>query len=428
MSLEDRIHNIEQCNRCSQCKFVHMPKSQEFSSICPSKYQSRFHASSAGGQVISAYGYHKNLIEASPKMIDSVFACSMCGACETMCKSHMGDNVEPFDTILEFRAQLAEDGKVPETLSNMVKHLEQEGAPHGKRDERSRWAEGLDIKDARKETVDVLLHIGSGQAYSEKQWDNLRFIVKLLKSAKVDFGIAYDSESDSGGLAYEIGYRSVADKLAQEWADLVQKSQAKTLLAISAEAYSAFKNVYPRLNKKLSSVRVLHTTEFFEELLQQGKLSLGMKNTGKVAYHDSCRLGRRSEEYIPWNGEYIRVLNTMAVTDTPRKVNYGNDGNYDAPRQLLSRVDGLDMVELERTRQYSFCCGGCTGVKETYPDMADGAAQELLREAESVGAEVLVSGSSCCQANMAAAAKRSNSSVKVAYLFDLLEASIQEDA
>ena len=112
MSLESRIHNIEQCNRCSQCKFVHMPKSREFSSVCPSIDFGKFHAYSGGGKVISAYGYHKNVTEASPRMIESVYACTMCGACDTLCKSHMGDNVEPFDTILEFRAQLADDGLV----------------------------------------------------------------------------------------------------------------------------------------------------------------------------------------------------------------------------------------------------------------------------------------------------------------------------
>ncbi len=427
MSLDDRIHNTEQCNRCSQCKFVHMPKSKDFSSVCPSIDFGDFHAYSGGGKVITSYGYNKGVIDVSPKMVESVYACTMCGACDTMCKSHMGDNVEPFDTILEFRARLAEDGIVPETLANIVKHLEQEGTPVGKRSERALWAEGLELKDARKESVDVLLHIGSDNAYDPKQKEELRFIVKLLNKANVNFGIAYDAESDSGGLAYELGFRDVASKLAKEWHGIVKQSKAKIILAASAEAFATFKNVYPRIELPFDSIKVLHTTEFVEQLLSEGKLSLNLAGGAKVAYHDSCKLGRRSEDYTPWNGKYIRVLNTMAVTDTPRKVNYGNDGNYEAPRNLLSRVEGLDVVELERTRQYSYCCGGGCGVKETYPEMSDMAAQSCLSEAAAVGAEVLVTASPNCKRNMSESAEKHGSPVKVANLFELLAQSMKEE-
>ncbi len=427
MTLENRVDYIEQCTRCSQCKFTHMPKSKDFSSACPSKYHSKFHASSAGGQLITAYGYQKGVIEVSPNMVDSVYACSMCGACDTMCKTHQGDNVEPFDTLLAFREQLAKDGHVPDKLVGLVKNLEQEGAPKGKRSERSLWAKGLGIKDATKEPVDVLLHVGSEYAYDEAQWQSLKFIVKLLEKAKVDFGFAYDAESDSGGMAYEIGYQDIAEKLAQDWSNIVDKSRATIVLALNAEGYASFKNLYPRMNKALSSVRVLHTTEFVEDLLNSGKLSLALSGQGKAVYHDACRLGRRSEEYQAWDGDFIRVLNTLRVTDSPRKVNFGNEGNYDAPRNLLSKVEGLELLEMERNRQYSFCCGGCPSVKEGYPKMAKGAAEELLSEAESAGAEVLISGSSCCQANMAEAAKKCGSPIKVTTVFDLLADSVKEN-
>lgn len=433
MSIEDRLNNIELCTRCSQCKFVYMPKSKDFSSACPTKYHSRFHASSGGGQVISAYGYHKGALEASPKMIDSVFSCTMCGACDTMCKSHMGDNVEPFDTLLEFRAQLVEDGKVPQKIIELVQNLEQEGSPLGLRSQRTQCLEGLtaqgvEIKDARKQAVEVLLHIGSSYAYDKSQWNNLHFLVKLLNAADVDFGIAYDDESDSGSFAYEVGFKSVAEKLAGDWQQLLQQSKASTVLTLSAEAYAGFKNIYPRLNQPLDQVTVLHMSEFIEHLLSSGRLALSLKGSGKVAYHDSCRLGRRSENYKPWSGERLRVLNTLSVTDSPREVNFGNEGNYDAPRHLLSRVTGLELLELERAREFSFCCGAGAGVKESYPHVADGAAQELLREAQAVGADIFVTASACCEANMTEAAEKSNSPVQVRNLFTLLAESIEGNA
>ena len=147
MSLADRKNYMEQCTRCSQCKFVPMPKSKDFSSICPSIDYGQFHAYCGGGKVVTAYGYLHEKIEASPGMIDSVFACTMCGACDTACKTHFGDNVEPFDTLLELRAQMAEDGKVPPALANIIENLTSEGTPTGKRADRSKWTEGLEITE-----------------------------------------------------------------------------------------------------------------------------------------------------------------------------------------------------------------------------------------------------------------------------------------
>ncbi len=432
MPLEDRLFNIEQCTRCSQCKRVPYPESKTFSSACPSMDYGNFHAYSAGGKVISAFGYQQKVIDVTPKMVDSVYACTMCGACDTACKSHLGDNVEPFDTLLEFRADLANEGKVPKGLTELVKHLEQEGSPTGKRYDRSRWveelsAEAINIKDATKEAVEVLLHIGGDNAYDEAQWANLKFIVKLLTAAKVDFGIAYNAESDSGGFAYELGFRKIAKGLAEKWLALVKQSKANVVLAANADDYAAFKNIYPRMAMNLGSVRLLHTTEYIEELFHSGKLSINLESGAKVAYHDACKLGRRSEEFKPWNGKYIRVMNTLAVTDSPREVNYGNEGNYEAPRELLSRVQGLKLVEMERNKQFSYCCGAGCGVKENYPGMAEKAAQHCLDEAAAVGADILITGASNCQRNMAEVAKKNHSPVKVTSLFELLAESIKED-
>lgn len=428
MSLDDRAIYSERCTRCSQCKFVPMAQSDEFANICPSIDYGQFHSYSGGGKVITSYGYNQGAIEPNERMVESVYACTMCGACDTSCKTHMADQVEPFETLLELRARLAADGHVPAQMAELVAHLEAHGSPQGTQKDRANWAAGLDIPDAREQSVDVLLHVGSENAFDEEQWDQLRLLVKLLRDAGISFGIAYDGEVDSGGLAYEIGYQNVAEQLADVCIATLAQSKATILLAASAQDYSAFKNIYPRMGRALDPVRVLHTTEFVEELLKSGKLNLSLKSSGTVAYHDSCRLGRRSETYKPWEGEQIRVLNTLLVSDPPRDMNYGTDGNYDAPRAVLDRIAGMEVRDFERTREFSYCCGGGCGVKETYPDMADLAAVNCLDEAAAQGADTLVTASACCQRNMADAAKRHGRDVKVTTLFDLVSQSMVGEA
>ena len=49
-----------------------------------------------------------------------------------------------------------------------------------------------------------------------------------------------------------------------------------------------------------------------------------------MAYHDPCFLGKRNDIFDP-------------------------------PRQILQSIGGLKLVEMKRTRQSSFCCGGGAG-------------------------------------------------------------------
>jgi Fe-S oxidoreductase len=247
MSIENRITHIEQCSRCSQCKFVPMPASKAFSSICPSVDYKGFHAYSAGGKLITAYALYKKMITPSQSVIESIYSCTMCGACDVSCKTNMGDNVEPLDSLFAIRAELASKGLVPEKFAKIIQLLKSEGSCSGRREDRSKWAEGLAIADAREQKVDVLIHVGSENAYNKNQWGTLRFIVGILERANIKAGIVFDSESDSGGLAYDLGFQAIAREMAEEWRAHVLKSGAQIVLAADAEAYSAFKNIYPRL-------------------------------------------------------------------------------------------------------------------------------------------------------------------------------------
>ena len=419
-TLESRSIYSEQCTRCSQCKTLPLPKSQKFASVCPSIDYSPFNAYSGGGKLITSWGYNAGKVDASPAMVESVYACTMCGACDISCKLHNADLVELYDTLFAFRAQLAKDGHVPAELTALVNNLKEEGTPQGLRTERAKWAEDLTLKDARKQPVDVLLHIGSENAYEPERWVELKLIAALLTKAGVDFGIVFEDESDSGLLAFDIGYQDVAMSLADEWHAHLAQSQAKLVLCADADSFAGFKSVYPRLGKTLP-VPVEHTTEFIESLIANGKLTLSAKKKIKVAYHDSCLVGRRSEAHTPWQGDLILVKNNVSpISDPPRKVDYGHGGNYQAPRNLLSRLEELELLELERNKEFAYCCGGGCGLPEAYPEMAEMAAESVLNEAESAGGEMLVTSSAQCAKNLKRTAEKLGHAVQVSSLFDLI--------
>jgi len=425
MSLEERRVYQEACIRCSQCKFVPAPKSKAFSSICPSIDYGQFHAYSGGGKVITSYALVKNNLEATPRLIDSVFACTMCGACDTACKTNEGDNVEPMDTMYALRAHLAKAGNVPPVLRELVERMLAQGSHLGPRHSRNDWAVGLSLTNASQGPVDVLLHIGGEVAFDKAQWPSLRTTIKIMQKTGIDFGMAMDDENDGGGTAYDIGYQDVALEMAQALAEVVRKSHAELVVTTSAQAYSAFRNIYPRLGVELGAVEVLHVSDYLERLLQQGVFALTGKSQKIITYHDPCKLGRMSETYVQWQGKWINVLNTLSVPDSTRPVRFGNGGNYESARQTLSRVPGLTLVEMERNRAHSYCCGASAGTPQAYPEMAEMAAINRLKEAQATGASCLVTSCAGCELHLRAIAQRNNFQIEVKGVLEVVADHIQ---
>lgn len=435
MSLEDRKRYIAKCPRCSQCKWVPAPKSRDFAPICPSIQYGKFHSYSAGGKGFTAYALTEGRADYSEEMLRSVYACTMCGACDTACKTNFGDNIEPLDTLYALRAAVVENGHALPAHRTIIANLEREGNPYGKpRLDRNHFARRLGLKDVTQERAEVFLHVGCAAAYDAAQWPDLHFGIECLRRAGVDFGIAGNAEPNSGGGAYDLGFQDVARAFALASAALIAASGARTVVTFCAESYAAFRNVYPRLGVPLGTVEVLHISEYLEALIGSGRLDLDLDRRldrrldAVVTYHDPCKLGRLSEPFQPWDGEWRTVFNVMHVAEPARHVLFGTGGNYEAPRRLLRRVGGVTLAEMERSREVSYCCGAGGGAKEAYPDFADKTARDRLTEAEASGASVLVTACSSCKSHLRTVAEQAGSSLQIKSLLEFLaDAALSPD-
>jgi Fe-S oxidoreductase len=142
---------------------------------------------------------------------------------------------------------------------------------------------------------------------------------------------------------------------------------------------------------------VLHTVELIDRLIKAGKLRPRREVPLRVTYHDPCHLGRQGEPYIPWNGVEKKIKNQIIVYEPKRPRYNGAWGVYDPPRDILKAIPGIKLVEMERIREYSWCCGAGGGVREAYPQYADWTAGERIAEARATGAEALVSACPWCE-------------------------------
>ncbi len=177
--------------------------------------------------------------------------------------------------------------------------------------------------------------------------------------------------------------------LAEHNVELFKSLGTKNIVTHCPGCYKTLKQDYPKLVGELP-LKILHASEFIEGLMSDGKLKLNSKVDGKVTYHDPCHLGRHADMYEP-------------------------------PRRVLELIPGVQLVEMERTRKDSWCCGAGGGLKSAFPDSALKVGHERIKEAEQTEAKYLVSACPFCRQNLKDSA---GDQLEVYDLLELLARSI----
>ena len=113
---------------------------------------------------------------------------------------------------------------------------------------------------------------------------------------------------------------------------------------------------------------VLHTLELAARLIKDGRLELTKPVPLTVTYHDPCHLGRQGEPYVPWEGVEKKIYGQAVVYDPPRPRYNGAQGIYQAPRDVLAAIPGVELVEMERNREAAWCCGAGGACREAFPE------------------------------------------------------------
>jgi len=423
MALEDYVAEMDRCSQCSYCKWIPFDqvKSWRFAKNCPSIAYHNFNSYSARGR----YAVSRSLLKGQSGYSDTVreiaFTCLTCGACDVSCKV-CRYNLEPLEMVRELKSKLVEDGQRLEAHQAIVDSLNREGnsmsAPRG---ERGKWAENLDLPNLHSKKADVLFHVGCRYSYDRELQQSARKIVELLQEAGMTVGILGAHEMCCGGRLYSMGYKDEFDRLAKANMNAWARAGVKTVITSCADCYHAFKRLYPRLG---SRVEVFHIVEALDQLISQGKIKFSREVPLTVTYHDPCHLGRQGEPYIPWEGVEKKIKGQIVVYE-PNKPRYnGAWGVYDPPRNVLKSIPGLRLVEMERIREYSWCCGAGGGVREGFPEYSEWVASERIAEAQASGAEALVTACPWCERNFIDAVRTNRDSMEIVDIIDLVHRAI----
>jgi Fe-S oxidoreductase/nitrate reductase gamma subunit len=317
----------------------------------------------------------------------ALWQCTTCAACMEACPVF----IEQMPKIVDMRRFLVmEEADFPDSMQEAIMSLERRGHPFsGTQATRVDWAEGLNVRLAGEaKDAEVLLWVGCGGALVERNQRVTRATAQLLEQAGVNFAIMGREEKCSGDPARRIGNEFLFETLAKENVKNLNKYEVKKVITACPHCFNTFKNEYPQYGGRFE---VYHHSEYLARLVEEGKLKPISESDQKITFHDPCYLGRQN-------------------------------GVYDAPRALVQISSRVGAVEMERSRNQSFCCGGGGGMSFVDEPAGQRVNQERAREAIETGADVLAVGCPFCMTMMEDGinARKGERDVKVLDVSELL--------
>lgn len=424
MALKDFEAQTYRCSNCAGCKFIPFDKVQStrFSENCPSIGYYNFHTYSARGRYFLTRHILEGRVDFSDKTVEVIKNCMSCGACDIACKITRY-NLDVLDHNIELKAAAVEKGKVLPQQQDMMESLKNEKTmiTGMKKADRGNWSKGLKVKTLPEDKAEVVFFPGCKYSYAPELQKTARDSVNLLINAGVDVGILGNADGCCGSRAYQMGFFDDFNHCAVGNIKAFEAAGAKVIVTPCSDCYHAFKRQYAKLGLK---VEVLHTIEYIDRLVKEGKLKFTNSIPMKVTYHDPCHLGRLGEPYVPWEGKEKKIRGQIHTWE-PKKPRYaGTYGIYDAPRDVLKSIPGITLVEMERIREYSWCCGSGAGVSETNPEFSNWTAGERIKEAYSTGADALITACPWCESNFNIASGEDGKKIKVLDILKLVQQAI----
>ncbi|MGA7850933.1 MAG: heterodisulfide reductase-related iron-sulfur binding cluster [Terriglobales bacterium] len=373
------FYSCADCGRCSDncpANAVGRPLSPRFISIKARDYA--FQHYPVLGRAQSGTPLVGSKDSGSIYSADEIWSCTTCGACEEECPLL----VEYIDKIVDLRRGMVDDGNVPQSLQKPLKALESRGNPYGKMEKKKAdWANAKEFQQTcpvkilgKSKGAATLYFVDSITSYDDRMQSIGRATAKILNHVGENFGILGAAERDSGHEVRRFGEETLFMALRDHNVDAIKASGVQRIVTSDPHAYNAMKHDY----KDVPPVE--HISQVIAREMRSGKIKFNpipneKENENSVyAYHDPCYLGRHNQI-------------------------------YDDPRDVLDAIPGLKRVEMTRSRDRSFCCGGGGLMLFYEPKEDQRMGVKRVQMAAEAGANVMVTACPFCMVNIEDAIK-----------------------
>ncbi|MFZ9892664.1 MAG: (Fe-S)-binding protein [Candidatus Nanopelagicaceae bacterium] len=265
---------------------------------------------------------------------DVLWSCTTCGACVNECPV----DIEHIDHIVNMRRfQVLVESEFPTELGGTFRNLEKAGNPWGaNRADRNAWITECDfpvevITGALPDEVEYLFWVGCAGAYEERAKKTTKAVAELLYISGVKFAVLGARETCTGDPARRAGNEFLYQILSRENIDTFNEVYAnykgkKKVVVTCPHCFTTIGRDYKQQGFELE---MLHHTQLLNTLVKTGRLKPVTQSSSSLTYHDPCYLGRHNQIYEP-------------------------------PRELLEST-GVEVIEMPRNQERSFCCGAGGG-------------------------------------------------------------------
>jgi len=378
-SFLEAIDPLEKLRRCIQCGTC--------SATCPTAYAMDYSPRQVWRMV--QLGLREEVLNSQ-----TFWLCTTCKACQVRCPRDI-DLMDAMIALKEYA--FGQDVNVPEGMKTFGETIATSyNISADDNANRQIWSQNLDhiprgVKPRRK-TAEVLYFIGCVSSFYPRAYSIPQALVQIMDHADVDFTTLGKDEWCCG---YPLHIAGMGDGVAEFAQHNVKKARAagvKKVVFTCPSCYYAWAHLYPEF-VDVSGIQLQHATEFLTELVASDGLALGPVEE-VVTYHDPCDLGRKS-------------------------------GVYDAPRELLAQIPGLEFREMSANRENALCCGGGGDVEVADHDVTVGVAGQRLAQVQATGAKYVLSACQQCKRTLQEGARLNKIRVRAMDLTELVWRSMQ---
>ncbi|MGI6285736.1 (Fe-S)-binding protein [Neomoorella humiferrea] len=369
------------CGRCGYCR-----------DVCPAFAAGGWETYSPRGKLALVQAMKNN--EYPPKLVERVYQCTLCSACREAC--HV--NIDTRKMWLELRHRIVSAGLAPEAMYSLKETVLAKGNISGE-DPQSRllWAENLGeelpVGLTGKKQAEVLYFLGCVASLYPAAFSISQSMVKIMLKAGVNFTTLGADEICCGFPLLAAGMPEEAAQLAVRNIAKVEALAPSLIVTTCPSCLHTWKHEYPRLLNRALPVPILHSSQYLLRLVEEGRLNISTRKE-VVTYHDPCDLGR-------------------------------NNGIYEEPRQLITSVPGIELIEMERNRANSLCCGGGGNLEMVDQQLSAAIGSLKVEMIKRTGAQTVITTCQQCKRTIGGAIRKARVRVRVQDLTEFIVSSLK---